>query len=433
MNTIEHERYLAGLMLHAIEDEPQGDYRTDEILNTANYKQITDVGSKAVFYALAKLFKQGIQADLGTIFTLAKDVNATADLVSEIYGLHYSTTSYEWHLSELRSILAKKVIFNGLKQLSTSFDTSTLEEIKSVLGGLVDEEQFSMEKSDCMQEIKRQLFHTTQKFLSTGSRALDSALGGGFERGQMITLAGRPGMGKTSFALQLAIGRKRMGLPTMVFTMEMQSKDMLERLIAQDLGLKISSVGCAKQHSYDRLVACENSADDMEAKGLELVSRATINLTTIKSHIRSSIHRAKQEGREPIDFVVIDYLGLLGLPKGSDINSSEYAKLTELSRDVKKLALECNIAILILAQLNRGVEGRESSVPKLSDLRGSGAIEQDSNKVLFVYRPNMYDEDAMKANDDFQPAFVIIAKNREGAVGKASYSFNPQIGAWNDQ
>ena len=239
-------------------------------------------------------------------------------------------------------------------------------------------------------------------------------------------------MGKTSFALQLAIGRKRMGLPTMVFTMEMQSKDMLERLIAQDLGLKISSVGCAKQHSYDRLVACENSADDMEAKGLELVSRATINLTTIKSHIRSSIHRAKQEGREPIDFVVIDYLGLLGLPKGSDINSSEYAKLTELSRDVKKLALECNIAILILAQLNRGVEGRESSVPKLSDLRGSGAIEQDSNKVLFVYRPNMYDEDAMKANDDFQPAFVIVAKNREGAVGKASYSFNPQIGAWND-
>lgn len=419
-------------MLHAIEDNPTGDFRIDEILNTASHNQIIDLGSKAVFYALEKLFKDGLEADIGTIFTMSKNVNATASMVSEIYGLHYSMTSYEWHLNELRSNLSKNTIFKGLKELSVVFDTNTLEQTKNHLASLIDEEQFTTEKADCIEQIKQELFHEEQHFITTGSRELDRVLGGGFEKAQMNTLAGRPGMGKTSYALQLAIGRKKLGLPTMVFTMEMKAKDMMKRLISQDIGISMKDVGNAKKLGYDTLVRCEASADDINASGVELVARASLTIPEIKSYIRSSIYRAKQEGRKSVDFVVIDYLGLLSLPKGSDISSVEYAKLTELSREVKKLAMECDVAILILAQLNRGVEDREKAVPKLSDLRGSGAIEQDSNKVLFVYRPSMYDEDAMERNKENQPAHLIVAKNREGAVGSANYNFNPSTGVWNE-
>jgi replicative DNA helicase len=319
-----------------------------------------------------------------------------------------------------------------LKELSSVFDTNTLEQTKNKLATLIDEEQFSMEKSDCIEEIKHELFHQEQDFITTGSRGLDSLLGGGFEKAQMNTLAGRPGMGKTSYALQLAIGRKKLGLPTMVFTMEMKAKDMMKRLISQDIGISMNDVGKAKNLGYETLQACERSADDIHANGVELVARASLTIPEIKSHIRSSIYRARQEGRKIVDFVVIDYLGLVSLPKGSDVGSIEYAKLTELSREIKKLAMECDVAILILAQLNRGVEGRDSAVPKLSDLRGSGAIEQDSNKVLFVYRKSMYEEDAMERNQDGQLAHLIIAKNREGAVGTANYNFYPQTGVWNE-
>jgi replicative DNA helicase len=432
MENTEHEKYLAGLMLHAIEDHSTGDFRTEEILATADYTKINDLGSKAVFYALETLFSGGLQADIGTIFTLAKGVNATAEMVSEIYGLHYSETSYEWHLSELRSNLAKNTIFKGLKDLSKVFDTNTLEQTKDSLAVLIDEEQFSSDKADCINEIKRELFHTEKKFIPSGSEGLDRVLGGGFEKTQMITLAGRPGMGKTSYALQLAIGRKKLGLPTMVFTMEMSSANMMQRLISQDIGIPMGDVPNAKSLGYETLSLCERSADDIDNNKLELVARPSLTLAEIKSHIRSSIYRAKQEGQKPLDLAVIDYLGLLSLPSGSDLNVLEYTKLTELSRAVKKLAMELDIAILILAQLNRGTEGRESPIPKLSDLRGSGAIEQDSNKVLFVFRPNMYHDDAMERNNPNQEAHVIVAKNREGAVGSASYTFNPKVGIWNE-
>jgi replicative DNA helicase len=432
MENTEHEKYLAGLMLHAIEDHPTGDFRTEEILATADYTKINDLGSKAVFYALETLFSGGLQADIGTVFTLAKGVNATAEMVSEIYGLHYSETSYEWHLSELRSNLAKNTIFKGLKELSKVFDTNTLEQTKDSLAVLIDEEQFSSEKSDCIEEMKQELFHDEQSFITSGSRELDRVMGGGFERAQMITLAGRPGMGKTSFALQLAIGRKKSNLPTLVFTMEMKGSDMLQRLVSQDIGIPMQDVRNAKKLGSETLQACENSADSIDKGGVELVARASLTLAEIKSHIRSSIYRAKQENRKSVDLVIVDYLGLLSLPKGVDAGAIEYAKLTELSRGIKKMAMELDVAIVILAQLNRGVEGRESSVPKLSDLRGSGAIEQDSNKVLFVYRKSMYEEDAMERNQAGQSANVIVAKNREGAVGSANYTFNPAVGVWNE-
>jgi replicative DNA helicase len=248
----------------------------------------------------------------------------------------------------------------------------------------------------------------------------------------MITLAGRPGMGKTSFALQLALGRKKVNQPTLVFTMEMKSSAMLQRLISQDIGFPLEDVKNAKKIGYSTLEACENSADDINKNGVELVARPSLTLAEIKSHIRSSIYRAKKENRKTVDLVVIDYLGLLSLPKGQDGGAIEYAKLTDLSRAVKKLAMELDVAIVILAQLNRGTEGRDSPIPKLSDLRGSGAIEQDSNKVLFVYRPNMYHDDALERNNPTQEAYVIVAKNREGAVGSAGYTFNPKIGLWNE-
>jgi len=430
MENTEHEKYLAGLMLHAIEDNPRGDFRVDEILASAKYEEIKDLGAKAVFYALSKLFEEGVEADIGTIFSLSNNVGSNSALIAEIYGLHYSMTAYEWHLSEIRSNLAKNSIFKGLKELSLVFNTNTLGEVRNSLEGLIEGEKVDGGKAVCFEEIKEEIFHTENEYIHTGSTGLDFTLNGGFQKGQMITLAGRPGMGKTSYALQLVTGRKKMGKPTLVFTMEMTAKDLMVRLISQDIAMPMHSVLRAKKQGYQTLQACESSVDSFKSGGVELFDKSAQSVSWIKSQIKSSAHKAIQRGEAPADLIVIDYLGLLDSPL--DASALEYAKLTDLSREIKKTAMECGIAILILAQLNRGVEQRSDPIPMLSDLRGSGAIEQDSNKVLFVYRPSMYSEDNKDKNLSNQDAYVIIAKNREGAVGKTQYSFNPEIGIWNE-
>jgi replicative DNA helicase len=425
-----HERYLAGVLLNSLDTNPKGDYNAIEILAKIKHTDLIDNGSKAVFYACEKLFKQGVSADLGAVLAVAKKVGSSPEEVMNIASTHFSTASYEWHLEELSEIIEKKAVFKALKELSLTFGDSTLGDIKNTLGSLLSENTTLKSGASCYEEMKERLFHSNETFIPSGSSGLDFKMGGGFQPGQMITLGARPGMGKTSFALQLVTGRAKMGLPSMIFSMEMNDTDVLARLVAQHSSTMIRDVDNAKKVGYEVLQRCEASADFFNKTNVRIFESSQMTVEWIRIQIKTEIHKAESQGLKKPELIVIDYLGLLTAPRELKARGEEL--LAHLSREIKKTAMECGVAILILAQLNREVEKREDPTPKLSDLRGSGAIEQDSNKVLFVFRPEMYSEKASDQNIINQDAMVFVRKNREGAVGVAEYTFNPTIGVWNE-
>ena len=425
-----HERYLAGALIHSLDLNPTGDYSAVEILARVKHNDILDLGAKAVFYTCQKLFSEGVEVGIGSIMASASKVGASQQEIMEIVESHFSTASYEWHLEELCSIIEKKAVFRALKELSSTFDNDTLAEIKNALMGLASDKSILKSGASCYEEMRHKLLHSDHPFIKSGSSELDYTMGGGFQPGQMITLGARPGMGKTSFALQLVTGRAKIGLPSMVFSMEMNDKDVLSRLISQDTSIPIRSVESAKKEGYEVLQRCESSIDFFKETNVRIFESSQMTVEWIRIQIKTEIHKAESTGALKPELIVIDYLGLLTAPKELKARGEEL--LSHLSREIKKTAMECGVVILILAQLNREVEKREDPTPKLSDLRGSGAIEQDSNKVLFVFRPQMYSEKASDQNTEHQEAMVFVRKNREGAIGVANFTFNPPVGIWNE-
>lgn len=227
----------------------------------------------------------------------------------------------------------------------------------------------------------------------------------GLHPGDMITLGARPGSGKTSFGLQLAMHAAAM-VPVAFFSVEMA---------IQPLGLR--AVIAHAQVDGHRLLS--GGASDVEHRrvsdGLSALGRAHIHFdesaTLSPLHVRSRLRRlAAKVG--PLGLVVLDYLQLLA-PLPEDRRENKTNQLEGISRALKVVAREFNVPFLVLAQLNRGLERSTEKRPMLSDLRGSGAIEQDSDVVLLLHRPEMYERDNAALDGVTE---LIVAKNRNGPI-----------------
>lgn len=241
--------------------------------------------------------------------------------------------------------------------------------------------------------------------LTTNIKELDS-ITGGFRPGQLIVLAGRPGMGKsmlaTNMAANLALRHKK---NVMLFTLEMQPEEIMTRIISSE---------CPINHS--QLVRCDLSVEQwglvtsatekLMQSSLFMAYQPNISLPYLRSVVLKAAH---DNGR--LDFVVIDYLQLFNLSGYGKKNTNE--AIGQITKELKQLAAELKIPILLLSQLNREIERRAVKHPLLSDLRDSGNIEQDADIILFVDRPSEYDQ-SIGSTD----AFLWVAKNRSGAAGK---------------
>lgn len=237
----------------------------------------------------------------------------------------------------------------------------------------------------------------------TGFRALDDVTGG-FQGGQMITVAGRPAMGKSVLTMQfLRHIADTTGDIVPVFSYEMPASDIALRLIAADSGVPLQllmrgqipdGMDRAVAHAAERLAASTLLIDD--------------NPPRTVLGIRSALRRLSRRGK--IGAVGADYMQLIG-SDNTRRNGSRQEDVSEISRETKLMAGEFDVPYFAVSQLNRGLEARPNKRPMLSDLRESGAIEQDSNLILFVHRPSVYDP-TMPENE----AEIILAKNRNGAT-----------------
>ncbi|WP_047864595.1 replicative DNA helicase [Rubrobacter aplysinae] len=259
--------------------------------------------------------------------------------------------------------------------------------------------------------------------VETGFEDLDR-LTTGFHKSDLVVLAARPAMGKTAFALNAiwqAAGVD--GLPVAVFSLEMSKEQLVQRLISQYTRIPTQALrsGDVKAEDWPKLV-----------RGVAEVSRAPIwiddtagtSLMEMRAKVRrlaSRLNTQAEDGdsnNKPLSLVVVDYLQLMV----GQTNESRQQEIAEISRGLKVLARDLNVPVIAIAQLSRAVEQRHDKRPLLSDLRDSGAIEQDADMVMFLYRDEYYNPDS----EDKGIAEVIVGKHRNGPTGKAQLAWLEQ-------
>lgn len=245
--------------------------------------------------------------------------------------------------------------------------------------------------------------------LSTGYRLLDYQLQG-LNAGDLIIPAGRPSMGKTSLALNIAANVAQKGGGVVFYTLEMTKTQLTQRLICSEA--RVSMQGAKQQilsrDDLDKLTAAGNVIHEWP-----LFISQQISLTPEK--LLASLRTLRRQHQ--IDLVIVDYLQLMAEPT---VKESRNQQITSLSRKLKGIALGEEIPVMVLSQLSRQPEARTNKRPLLSDLRDSGSIEQDADVVLFLYRQAYYNLDADDTTE------VIIAKNRNGPTGKIELMFHPE-------
>ena len=248
--------------------------------------------------------------------------------------------------------------------------------------------------------------------LPTGFTRFDE-MTNGLHPGDLIIVAGRPSMGKTSFAMNIAeFAALEKGLPTLIFSMEMS---------AEQLGIRVvSSFGRVDQQRLRT-----GQMDDMDwskfSSALGMIQEAPLFIDETGGlsplDLRSRARRVA--GRHGLSLIVVDYIQLMQIP-GSESRTNE---ISEISRSLKSLAKELNVPIIALSQLNRGVENRDNKRPRMADLRESGGIEQDADVIVFIYRDEVYNKDT----PDKGQAELIIAKQRNGPTGTCRTAFLGQF------
>ena len=254
--------------------------------------------------------------------------------------------------------------------------------------------------------------------LSTGMRDLDMKING-LNKSDLLLLAARPAMGKTAFALNLCLNvAKKSDKTVAMFSLEMSREQLAMRLLA------IESFVDGQKISTGKLTEEEWTNLSMAAS---VLSQTDIRVDDNPS-ITVAAMNAKCRRLENLGLVIVDYLQLMngsGYGKGGD---SRVNVVSEISRSLKIMAKELNVPVVCLSQLSRGPEGRTDKRPMLSDLRESGAIEQDADEVLFLYRDEYYNENS----EDKGIAECIVAKNRHGEVGTVKLQWIPQYQTFTD-
>lgn len=334
-----------------------------------------------------------------------------SDLI-KLQGMSITSANLSSDLKSIHKAYAERNLELGMQAYQNSKTKQELDNLSNAITELtrVDEEEDNGELDDAIEELKVRL--TTNQPVGVKSYPkLDELLAGGLYGSMLFTIGARPSVGKTAYAVNLAyqILERDPEVQVDFFTLEMNKREMLNRFISRQA--KVSSMRL-KNPSNELTLAITRLISDginwVRNHKLRIYDRI-LNLSGIVNVIRKNAAKSK-----PNKYVaIVDYIGLVKVNSRQD----RWIQVGQITRELKILANEYNIPIVALAQLNRGVESRQVKEPMLSDLRESGSIEQDSNVVAFLYRPDEDDRSVVK---------LSIKKNREGQLGDISYYFEGQ-------
>ncbi|MBL4863194.1 MAG: replicative DNA helicase [Crocinitomicaceae bacterium] len=388
-----------------------------------------------IFAAIKELFGTSKPIDILTVTDMLKrngelEAAGGAVYVSQLTSRIASTAHVEYHAR----VISEKFIKRELIRMSTEVMKEAYDDTNDVFdvlnkaeGDLFKIAENNMGKSvDVMQNVVREAIEEIEKAsqnsdgisgVPTGFHALDK-ITAGFQRSDMIVIAARPAMGKTAFVLSLARNTAvdhNMGVA--IFSLEMSSVQLVKRLISSESRISAEKLrkGDLEEHEFQQL---HTRITKLSTAPLYIDDTPGISIFDLRAKCR----RLKMQ--YDIQMVIIDYLQLM-TAGGSKGQGNREQEISSISRSIKEIAKELNIPIIALSQLSRSVEQRGGDKkPQLSDLRESGAIEQDADIVSFIYRPEYYgflqDEDG---NSNAGVGEIIIAKHRNGALDSVRLRF----------
>ncbi|MCH7492479.1 replicative DNA helicase [Patescibacteria group bacterium] len=249
--------------------------------------------------------------------------------------------------------------------------------------------------------------------IPTGFKDLDNILAG-FQKSDLIILAARPSMGKTTLALdiarQIAVEKK---IPVGIFSLEMSKEQLVDRLLCAQSGVELWKMRTGKLSEDEDFTSIGHAMGILSEAPIYIDDSATANIMEIRTKAR------RLHSEHNLGVIVLDYLQLM---QGVIHSDNRVQEISEITRSLKAIARELNIPVLVLSQLSRAVESRTPSIPKLADLRESGSIEQDADVVMFIYRESMYKNDLDVTRKNI--ADIYIAKHRNGPTGKIQLYFD---------
>jgi replicative DNA helicase len=393
---------------------------------------------KSIFRMMVNLFEDNIEIDIITIIDKLKQNNLLdkvggMNFINELSDVVLSGANIDHHMN----IVLEKAF---LRQLITA-SNKIIEECyrdEQPVSDIVDNAEQAIfkiaenpnKKSFVnVEDIIPETIKNIEEIASSKKNVLGVPTGfidldrmiGGFRPGQLIVLAARPAMGKTSFALNImANAAVQSDLKVGIFTMEMEAEELLIRMLSSASEVNMENILKGFGMDQKKIMRISGAADVLSEKNIYIDDTGSNNILDIRAKTR----RLKAEIKG-LDLLVIDYLQLMN---GRGKGENRQQEISEISRSLKLLAKELGVPIIALSQLNRGVESRDDKRPKLSDLRESGAIEQDADLVMFIYRDEVYFEDTEKPGI----AEIIIGKNRHGAIGKVEMFFQKECTAFRD-
>lgn len=255
-----------------------------------------------------------------------------------------------------------------------------------------------------------------QRGIPTGFVDLDNILAG-LQKSDLIILASRPSLGKSSLALNIAKHVAINGkVPVGIFSLEMSNDQVVDRLIAAQAGVDLWRLRTGRLSSDGQdndFVRIRHALDVLSQAPIYIDDAASANILQMRAMSR------RLQADKGLGLIIVDYLQLME-PRNPAVNIVQ--QITEISRSLKGLARELNVPVLALSQLSRAVEQRVPQIPRLADLRESGSLEQDSDVVLFIYREDRYNPETTRQNI----ADIFIAKHRNGPIGKVELYFDDQ-------
>ncbi len=385
-----------------------------------------------IFDTLSEMYKTGIGADIVTLQDKLREKEVPPELSSvEFIGSLINSVPVSTNIKHYAGIVHDKAMLRRLIQVTEQISNTCYMD-KQPLGEILDETEKSifdvlqkrggsgfepirdvvLRTLDSIEKAAKQKGHITG--LETGFRDLDYKTAG-LQKSDLILIAARPAMGKTAFVLNIA---EYMALHSKsiiaIFSLEMSKEQLIKRMLSMNSHVDSQKIrtGNLEDEDWDRIVGSVRKIGNSN-----LMIDDTSGITA--QELRSKCRKLKIE--QGLDLVIIDYLQLMS-GSGRRRGDNRQQEISDISRALKVMARELNIPVIALSQLSRAVEQRPDKRPLLSDLRESGAIEQDADMVMFLYRDEYYNPDT----EEKGVAEVIIAKQRSGPTGSVKLAWLSQ-------
>ena len=433
-HSIEAEQsILGGLLL----DNSKWDVVGDKVIEDDFYRQ----DHRLIYRMIARLANAGEPADVVTVAEELERINELENAGGMAYlGELVEKTPSATNVRAYADIVHERAVLRRLISVSGEISDNAFNPKGRTTSELLDEAErkvFQISESKSGQEggpqsvnpvltktLERidELFNTTESItgVTTGFKDLDE-MTSGLQPSDLVIVAARPSMGKTAFAMNLVESALiKADKPVLVFSMEMPADSILMRMISSLGQINQTRVrsGKLEEDDWPRLTSAVSMLKD---RPLYIDDTAGLS----PAEVRSRARRVAREIKQDFGMIMVDYLQLMQVP---GMNEGRTAEISEISRSLKALAKELNCPVVALSQLNRGLESRTDKRPMNSDLRESGAIEQDADVIMFIYRDEYYNEDS----PDKGIAEIIIGKQRNGPIGRVKLSFQGQYTKFND-